>query len=295
MQNWKRNYLKPRVRRFIRKILGYITLRTLQKHQPIIISVAGGGPTSLIREAIFSVVTEKLPTRRNIELPEAEFSIPLTVLGYPDYPSSYSKWIWVIIKSFIQLFTVKAFKHALVLELKPSKTSVMAYWLSILNPEILIQLGTTVYEFTPTDFGLFRNYNIDDSSTAGYEHIATEVGNYLHMDSLDIELGLAAIRFPEARIRLLPGINSSTVVDATHYYFPLKLASVLETISTGKGRLIAFTDYELDQQLLTAENWEVNPLNFTPLKNDTVLLRGRRADLIVRHGNIINRLQAIAG
>lgn len=291
MQNLKRNVIKPRIRNLVRRILGQIALLTIRKHKPLVIGIAGNGPTSLVREAIFYVVKESTPARRNIELPEAEFSIPLTVLGYNNYPSSYLQWIWLLIKSYVQLFTVPALHHALVLELKAYRPETMYYWLNILKPVILIQIGESTHTFDHKDFKLFRSYLDADDSTTAYEAIATDVGKYLSTDQLDIELGLASMQLPEARIRILPGTNYALIVDATHYYFPLKLQSVVETTDTQTENLIAFTPYQLDQDFLTQRGWQVNPKQYSPAKGDTILLRGRRSDLLNNYRHLISQLQ----
>lgn len=282
-----KQYLKPSYRR----LLGFIVKATVKKHKPLVIALVGNGPTSIVREAVFAVVNEVMPARRNIELPEAEFSVPISILGQKNYPSGFFSWTWFTLKSFVQIFTVKSFKHALVLELKPQNQNILNYWLDILSPEILIQLGEFKYTLADRKISFFRNYNIDDNTKAGYEHIATGIGKHLQIEDLDIELALAGIKLPEARLRILSGINGATIFDATHYYFPLKLSTVLETIESDSKNNIAFTKYEKDQELLRSLDWQVNPENYIPKADDTIILRGRRANLLSDFGHLILQIK----
>lgn len=288
-----RYQIKKQLRPIYRKFLGLIVKATVKKHQPLVVVLVGNGPTSIVREAVFAVLSEVMPARRNIELPEAEFSVPITVLDQKNYPYGFFSWVWFSIKSFVQIFTIRSFKHALVLELKPQNQNVLDYWLDILRPEIFVQLGEFKYFINKEQVKFFRNYNIDDAK-AGYEHIATEIGQYLNIDELDIELALANIKLPEARLRILPGLNNSIVFDATHYYFPLKLSSVLETIETDKENCIAFTKYQKDKEVLESLGWQVNPPNYLPRADDIILIRGRRSNLLSEYSHLILRVKELS-
>src|SRR5690242_6712489 len=108
--------MKSSLRLIGRLILKHLSRLTIRKHKPLIIGVLGEGPTSIAREFAYAVVSTTLPARRNLETPEAEFSLPLTILDYPNYPQSVVEWLWVMLKTFLQLFTIRPYKHALVLE-----------------------------------------------------------------------------------------------------------------------------------------------------------------------------------
>lgn len=253
-------------------MLGILTRLTIAKHRPTIIAITGDGQTSVAREILYYILREGFPVRRNLELPEAEFSVPITVFDYRGYPNSKLEWLWMVIKVFGQLFTVRPYSHVLVLELAPTSQQVFDSWLEYLHPQTLIVVGGTVLQLPHAGMQIMK---LPDEM-GKISQTASEVARNLGMQEVDIELGLTMVNFPEPRVRFLTGSAGQVVVDATHYYFPLKLNSVLELVDGFAGRKVAFTPYELDIKLLQEKGWEVNPKSYLGKKSDVVLLRGRR-------------------
>ena len=78
--------MKKPARRFLRRILKILTQAVIKKHNPTIIALVGERGTSVPREVLYHVLHKHRPTRRNIESPEAEFVVPLTIIGAEHYP-----------------------------------------------------------------------------------------------------------------------------------------------------------------------------------------------------------------
>ena len=115
------------------KVLKAHAKLVIEKHKPTIIGIIGSGETSIAREVIYAVLSQAYPTRRNLESPLVEFSLPLTIIGSSDYPTTFFKWIILTARTLWQIVTVKPYHHFLVLEMSPAARLTLSYWLDITN------------------------------------------------------------------------------------------------------------------------------------------------------------------
>lgn len=267
----------------MRRYLGWIARLTLLKHKPVVIAVVGSGPTSVMREVVYAALNETIPGRRNLELPEAELSIPLTVLDYPSYPGAGWKWLVVILKSLIQLVLIRPYKHLLVLEMQPASLMVLRYWLDITHPQFIInvsQAGVAGVMLPSMKNSKVVNVRVDEQQGGleVYAAAAREVASSLGLDELDVELGLETMSFPEPRLRFFAGKAGSLIVDATYYYFPIRWDSVWETVEAMGMHTVVFTSEAKDRGQIS-DSVLVNPPNYSPRSGDVVLLRGKRTQV----------------
>ncbi len=253
--------LHPRL--LLRLVLGLLTRLVLRKHSPDIIVVSGDGQTSIVREAIYTLLYENHPARRNLEAPESEFSIPLTVFGEFSYPKSSFSWIILIIKIVAQLVRLKPYKHVLILEISRLNREVYDFWVHILNPKFIIEvpknLDFTAKKLIPSSLLVTIN----------------DVMNYYKIEESYFYLQIEKLNLPTSRIKILKGPNKSLIIDARHYFYPTPLASVIEISSTLSGRKVIFTD-EKDIENVIKLGFLINPKNFKPTKNDTIIVRGQK-------------------
>ncbi len=267
--------MKKVFRPLFRFVLGSFVRWTMHKHKPTVICITGDGETSIMREAIFSVIKEFLPARRNVELPEAEFSVPLTILGFDSYPHKLWQWGVLIVKMVVQALWISRTKHALILELQPLSQKVFDFWLQLLVPQILVLVGDNDMK---VNVSAMSEVLTSASGLESARQMATIIGEKLGMDKLDIELGLESISFPEARLRILSSVTGALIIDATHYYFPIKLNAVLEVTEGYADRnKIALCPIASESGTLSALGWKVNPVNHELKDTDMVLLRGSRS------------------
>jgi len=212
---------------------------------------------------------KKYPCRRNIELPQAEFSIPLTILGYPKYPQNPLEWIKAVTTICLQIITVKSYKHILVLEIPNNKEKIYKYWTNILKPTQIINVNQNLLSTDKKELEHFtkvlfktklKKYGIDE------ETIAEQIQN---------------LRLPLSKIKIMKGRNHSTIIDSTHYYYPIPLISVLEVATAMKGNKILIHDNAETKLIntLTDSNWSLNPKNYTPQSNDVILIRGKKTQM----------------
>ena len=246
----------------------------IEKHKPTIIGIIGSGETSIAREVIYAVLSQAYPTRRNLESPLVEFSLPLTIIGSSDYPTTFFKWIILTARTLWQIVTVKPYHHFLVLEMSPAARLTLSYWLDITNPNLVIICGEIPTEF-PTD--KYKTFEIKESSIGEIKNKALEVGEMFGVNSEPAKEALKTINFYPTRIRFFPGKNGKFIVDATHYYYPIKLAAVIELVEILPGNKLIITD----------ENVESLPENFELCSSEdlakiedypVIIVRGRRSD-----------------
>jgi len=264
-----------------RELLAKLTAQTLHKHKPNVIVVMGDGQTSIGRELVYHMIKSKFPARRNLESPEAEFSVPLTVLGYPNYPEKHWEWVWILIKSFFLIKKNPPHKHFLILELNFIDSEILSYWLKVIAPETTLIVGKVPLDYS--EFSIKKVVKISNTHPEEvlkpFEMAAQQIGRYYKLSSEEIDNAIKTFSLPSSKIRFFPGINNSIIIDATHYYFPIKLNSVLELVinDTDVGQKIIFTDNKKDIKLLKKHSgWEINPGNYTPKDNDVIVLRGNK-------------------
>lgn len=250
------------LRAIFRRILGFFTVLTIKKHNPEIIVVTGNGQTSLAREYIYSLLYEKAPTRRNLEIPESEFSIPLTVFGEFTYPKNKLTWIPIILKVLILLIKNGSYKHTLILEVSDLDATSYNYWNNILKPKFIINVSegtelTSKENLLPT-----------------LKKLLNELISYFKLDDSYFENQIAKTNFPSPRINFRKGKFGEFIIDARHYYYPPALNSAIELTTDLTGRKIIFTKDKSDLESLKNSNFLVNPINITLLKTDVVILRG---------------------
>jgi len=278
--------MRANFRSYLRNILSRLTQKVIAKHQPTIISITGTGETSVARELIFEVINSNYPARRNLETPEAEFSVPLAVINYPRYPRTGIEWLWVIIKTYLQLQRLQPFSHFLILELDTVDLEIQKYWIDVLQPKVKLITG-------PDQKIILANKTLTpkqlSDSLENYKDLAIRIGSYFDVDKEIAAIILEDLEFPRARIDFLKGVQGAVIVDATHYYFPISIKAVLELVAT-PDRKIIFTDNPSDLQYLELVNWQnlfINPKNYSPQPDDTVILRGLKTKILRKFNHLI--------
>ncbi len=292
------------LRRPARALLKLITLAVIKKHKPTIVAILGDGHTSIARELIYQVLSAQHPVRRNLESPEAEFSVPLAILGYPNYPTNYYEWLKMVGKTTVQIFTIAPYEHFLVLELNSVKPDILKYWLEITTSQSVVSANTVVViGKTPIEYQKYNFKKVIKIANNEYLDLlgpvkiaANEIGKFYKIDPKNIDIALNSSSLPPSKIRFLDGTNGSLVIDATHYYYPTNLEAVIELVSLEdiqreKSSLVIYSQSKEDQDILkkhSPELWTINPQNYTPRNNDVIILRGDRVKQLYNFRQLIN-------
>ena len=113
---------------------------TIWRYRPIIIGVTGSVGKTSAKEAIYSVLKDKIRTRRNIKNYNNEIGVPLTVLGsYVSPRTTFSGllgWIKIFSLSLLGIIYQINYPKVLVLELGISKPNDMKYLMSFIHPKV---------------------------------------------------------------------------------------------------------------------------------------------------------------
>jgi hypothetical protein len=230
--------MKKPARRILSKILKKLTRAVIEKHEPTIIALVCESGTSVPREVLYQILHNHFPTRRNIESPEAEFAIPLTIIGADNYPQDVIEWLELILKTIGQLVFIPPHNNILILEMNTSLAEILDYWLEITKPEFIITCGSHPQSSYIKKEAVIEAPPADSANLEKYKNLAIRIGNSLGLSKKTIQKDFSAINLPEPRIRILPGANGNFVVDATYKYFPPLQKSLEEVLEPLSGKAI---------------------------------------------------------
>jgi len=128
------------MRNTLQYILKILAIMTIWRYRPIIIGVTGSVGKTSAKEAIYSVLKDKIRTRRNIKNYNNEIGVPLTVLGsYVSPRTTFSGllgWIKIFSLSLLGIIYQINYPKVLVLELGISKPNDMKYLMSFIHPKV---------------------------------------------------------------------------------------------------------------------------------------------------------------
>ncbi|MEX1061642.1 MAG: hypothetical protein WEC39_00830 [Patescibacteria group bacterium] len=251
------------LRVLLKAILKFLSRAAIKKHRPTVISVIGEGKTGIAREAIYTVLKEEFPTRRNLEYPFADFALPLTILGVKNYPTNYAEWARVLIKTILQLLFLPPHKNFLVLEVGYVYKPTFDYFWQITQPDVLVICGTAPYlskdQTAPKIIKVKEPANLKD-----YLAAAQKVGNIFDISPIQSQKALAHFKLPQARIRIIPSLLGGVIVDATYQYFPPDKKAVEEIFKALPGKRIEISPQNLTEGITKAQSKE----------NQTIVLTG---------------------
>ncbi|MDP2734986.1 MAG: hypothetical protein Q8P12_02140 [bacterium] len=225
---------KP-LRRILRVVLAALSRAVIRKHDPTIIAVMGEGKTGIAREAVYTVLKKKFPTRRNLESPYAEFVLPLTILGAREYPTNYRSWLKTLAKAAAQVVLLPRHKNFLVLEIGYIRKETFDYFWKITQPEVLITCGETPYlsknQTAPHTIKVKESSGLD-----GYLQAAAQVGKLFGIPAREARQSLKSFSLPQARIRIIPSRSGGVIIDATYQYFPPEKKALEEILRALPGQ-----------------------------------------------------------
>lgn len=117
-------------------ILHALTRVVLKKYKPTIIGITGSVGKTATKEAVFTVLSTKYYTHKNIGNYNTEIGLPLTILKAGVPGRSPLKWLNVFIKGLSLVFFKEKYPEMLVLEMGADKPGDIADLLSIVSPKV---------------------------------------------------------------------------------------------------------------------------------------------------------------
>ena len=241
----KKSGLHRSARNLLRKVLGHLVRRTIKKHSPLIIAVTGEYDPSTLREILYSIASTRYNARRNLERTESEFSIPLAILGVLYYPGGYFQWIFLILKTFIQLIYLKRYKHALVIQINRIDSSIYKFWLDTVSPNFVVNSGTKELKDVNHSYNIPRD-EMDLISSGVFTETLKKLCKDLEIETKQAETVIKNLPSPMPRINFIPAKSGSTIIDARHYYHPPSIEAVIEIANSLPGAKYIFTDVKTD-------------------------------------------------
>ena len=262
-------------------LCAFATKLVILKHKPTIYVITGSGETSLVRESLYLSIKEITPTRRNLEKPEAEFSIPLTIFGEFHYPTSLLSWIKIYTLTLLRIIYLKPYKHTIILEINSINQKILNRWLPILNPENLLVVGDILKINLKFEAKLIKINNEQDIIKDISKQVVDFVSNKYHINVSEILKKQNSNVTPISRINFAKSKLGNIVINASYFQFAPQIKSVEEIIELfpGPKKLIgnvpqSWKDTKFVRSLQIIECFEQAG------KEDILLLVGNRKDVI---------------
>jgi hypothetical protein len=240
------NPIRNVLRKLLRIFLARLSKWALKKHQPKVVAVAGEGKTGIAREAIYQALKKgKTPVRRSVEAPDAEFVLPLIILGAKNYPHSYWGWIKVLTRAVGYLLLRPPYKHILILEIGYSNKEIFDYFWEITEPPVLVLCGQAPYLSPQQRPRKKIQIAEDEEELTPYLEAALEVVKSFRVSEKKAKEALENFSLPMARIQVFPAKAGGIVIDGTYQYFPPSSESLEEILEAFPGKKINITPNDL--------------------------------------------------
>ena len=123
-------------------ILASYARRIIRRHKPFVIGITGSVGKSTTKEMVYQVMSDhfKENVRKNYGNLNAEFGIPLTILGYDRMPNKLA-WPLFLVKAYFKSYT-KIYPKYLILEMGVEHKGDLQYFGTIVRPDIGIIIST---------------------------------------------------------------------------------------------------------------------------------------------------------
>ncbi len=135
--------MKAQALKSLYKILKRYAVRVIKRHNPFVVAITGSVGKTSTKEAVYKVLHEKFgeDVRATAGNLNAEIGIPLTILGYDNYPS---KWLWPVflVGAYFRTLRVKYPKY-LIVEMGVEHPGDINYFGSIVQPDIALITAAT--------------------------------------------------------------------------------------------------------------------------------------------------------
>ena len=108
-------------------LLRLLAKGVLWRHRPTIIGVTGSVGKTSSKEAIFTVLSGRFRSRRNLKNYNNEIGVPLTILGQASGGRSPWRWLKVLLIGFFEIFYARNYPEVLILEMGADRIGDIAY------------------------------------------------------------------------------------------------------------------------------------------------------------------------
>lgn len=275
------NSIKKFLRIQAKRVLVFLTNWTIKKHNHQIIIVTGLGQTGLEREAIYQMINQEFPARRNLETPESEFYIPLVVIGAANYPDTVITWLLFFLKTCLSLLKGRICQNKLVIELPNTNKEIFLFWSKLLSGEVLVVCEEDTKEYEGICPVLFQ-VPVRKNTIEEYFLTAKQVARYFSVSDKSINQAIQQFKPPQPKISILQ-VSGITIIDNSYLFLPIPFKAILEVAEKIGKRLVFIVDRPKEAKLARAA--KTRPINVSKSlrglekisSSDTFIIRTRRA------------------
>jgi len=167
--------MKDQALKSLYRILKSYALKVIKRHNPFVIAVTGSVGKTSAKEAIYTIMNEKfgVEVRSTTGNLNAEIGIPLTILGYKNYPS---KWLWPVFLVGAYFRTLKRkYPKYLVVEMGIEHPGDINYFGSIVRPDIAV-----ITAATPAHVANFKSVEEMQAEKVSIREIVKEGGSVIY-------------------------------------------------------------------------------------------------------------------
>jgi UDP-N-acetylmuramoyl-tripeptide--D-alanyl-D-alanine ligase len=186
--------MKSKSLKFLETILRWMAVLILKKYKPTVIGITGSVGKTSTKEAIFSVLSSKLRTRKNEKNYNNEIGIPLTVIGAESGNRSPWRWLKILTKWVAVVVFPYEYPEILILEMGVDRPGDMEYLLRFIPVKICVitRIATSHIEF-------FKNI----------DHIAKEKGK---LAEILPEAGTAILNADDERVLGMKELTKAKII-----------------------------------------------------------------------------------
>ncbi len=110
----------------------------LRRTKPVIIAITGSVGKTSVKDAVYTVLKDRVSVRKTQKSFNSEFGVPLTILGLPTAWSNPLKWVKNLIDGFLIALHPSDYPDVLVLETGVDRPGDMNRLTSWIKPDIVI-------------------------------------------------------------------------------------------------------------------------------------------------------------
>ncbi len=175
---------------FIQKRLFRISRAILRKYKPKIIGVTGSIGKTSAKEAIYSVLSSKFDTRKNIKNYNNEFGLPFTIIGMESPKRNPLKWLKLFLKSYGMIIFYSHYPQVLVLEMGIDRPGDMDKLVDLVHPHVavLTTIGLSHIEYFSNE------QQILEEKSKIFRELQKNDFAVLNMDDLKVRQAIPKIR-----------------------------------------------------------------------------------------------------
>lgn len=240
-------------RRLLRHFLGFQTRLAINKHQIDVIGIIDFIHPNQTRDYIYKILrNSNYPCRKNLEETTAEFSIPLSILGYNYYPNNTIEWLKLSIRIVLGYFTIKPYKHNVVIDLHFINENLIKYWINQINPNMIFvssELKEENLEIKTNDSQIIEIPNKSgefDSQLQDFlfNSLQKKYSNLVKPTDEDIT----------PKYRILRGKNGQIVIDSRYHFYPYNLDSIIEIAGALGAKTLVINNTNITKDFGSSQN-----------------------------------------